>query len=191
MTQTRRRFIEAVTASSAFGVAGCLGDGGGETTPTEADGETASPTASATETNGGTETTDSNGRSVTVQVSTHPTHGEFLVGPEGQTLYAFDSDEQGAGASTCQDGCARAWPLLTVADADAVAAGPEVTADLTTFEREDDAVQVAVNGWPLYYFASDAEPGDRQGQGANDVWWVLGPGGEPKRSGDDGSDGAY
>jgi predicted lipoprotein with Yx(FWY)xxD motif len=33
-------------------------------------------------------------------------------------------------------------------------------------------------GWPLYYFASDSAPGDTNGQGVGDVWYVIGADGE-------------
>ncbi|MFW5939611.1 MAG: hypothetical protein ACOCSD_00345 [Halolamina sp.] len=42
-------------------------------------------------------------------------------------------------------------------------------------------------GLPLYTFAADEQPGDANGQGANDVWWVLGPDGSVRR-GDDGTE---
>lgn len=61
----------------------------------------------------------------------------------------------------------------------------DVAADLSTFDRAGGETQVAANGWPLYHLPGDDEPGDANGQGANDAWWVLGPDGEPKRSGDD------
>ena len=93
------------------------------------------------------------------------------------TLYMFDSDTNGEAASTCYDSCADAWPPLTV-EGDPTA-GDAVTAELDTFEREGGARQVAAGGWPLYYFASDEEPGDANGQGVNDVWWVLRPDGTP------------
>ncbi|MDH5372750.1 MAG: hypothetical protein OEX97_07385, partial [Acidimicrobiia bacterium] len=32
---------------------------------------------------------------------------------------------------------------------------------------------VTYNGWPLYYFANDSAPGDINGQGLNDVWYVV------------------
>lgn len=115
----------------------------------------------------------------TVRVRSHPDLGEILVGPDGRTLYMFDRDTRGAGASTCSGDCAGAWPPLTV-DGEPTA-GDGVTAELSTFERGDGSTQVAANGWPLYYFDDDEAPGDANGQGAGDVWWVLGPGGGPKR----------
>ncbi|MCU4972081.1 hypothetical protein OB955_04955 [Halobacteria archaeon AArc-m2/3/4] len=115
----------------------------------------------------------------TVAVESHPDLGDVLVGPNGMVLYMFESDEQGADESACQDDCAEAWPPLTI-EGD-LTAGEGVTAELTTFERADGSTQVAAAGWPLYYFAQDEEPGDATGQGVNDVWWVLEPNGTPVR----------
>ena len=42
---------------------------------------------------------------------------DLLVEPDEQLdsdSVEFDSDEQGAGESTCYDGCAESWPPLTV-----------------------------------------------------------------------------
>ena len=99
------------------------------------------------------------------------------MGPDGLSLYMFDSDTRGDPTSTCYDSCADAWPPLTV-EGDPTA-GDGVTAPLDTFEREDGTMQVSAGGWPLYYFASDETPGDLKGQGVNDVWWVLRPDGTP------------
>ncbi len=112
-----------------------------------------------------------------VQLREHDEYGDILVGPEELTVYMFDNDTQGEGASACHDDCAEAWPPLTVEDEPT--AGEAVEADLTTFEREDGTTQVAANGWPLYHFAEDQAPGDANGQGVGDVWWVLQPDGTP------------
>ena len=82
--------------------------------------------------------------------------GEIVVDGEGMTVYMFDNDTQGADASTCEGECADNWPAVTV----------------------DGGMQVTLNGWPLYYFAGDMAAGDVNGQGVNDVWWVLSPDGE-------------
>jgi hypothetical protein len=37
---------------------------------------------------------------------------------------------------------------------------------------------VAYAGHPLYFFANDAAAGDTNGQGLNDVWFLLTPAGE-------------
>lgn len=173
MAHTRRALLASTAAAVAL--AGCLGDddddgGNGDETPTD----TPNPTATETPTQTGTPTEDT-----TVAVSEHPDHGDILVDEDGLTLYMFDADEPGSGESACYDDCATNWPPLTVEDEPV--AGPEVSADLSTIEREDGSMQVVANGWPLYYWAGDSQPGDATGHGVQDVWWVLRPDGSPVR----------
>jgi predicted lipoprotein with Yx(FWY)xxD motif len=99
--------------------------------------------------------------------------GTILVDGEGRTLYLFMPDAQGA--STCTDSCLATWPAL----AGPATAGSGVDqALLATVNRPDDgSAQVTYNGWPLYYFASDAAPGDTNGQGVGDIWYVVDPSG--------------
>ncbi len=177
MAPTRRRFLGTVTTAGVIGLAGCPDDqGGGDGGPTVTQTETEpSPTATATESGGG-----SGMDQATVSVDSHAELGNILADGEGRTLYMFDPDTQGADASTCSGDCAEAWPPLTVDGDPNVDDG--VTADISTFEREDGTRQVAANGWPLYYFVNDEAPGDANGQGANDVWWVLAPDGTPIRA---------
>ena len=49
---------------------------------------------------------------------------------------------------------------------------------LGTTERDDGTTQVTYDGQPLYVFASDAAPGDTNGQGVGEVWFVVGPDGK-------------
>ena len=100
--------------------------------------------------------------------------GEIITDPEGATLYIFTPDEQGD--PTCFDDCAANWPPLTTE----FAAGEGLDASLLGLaDRGDGTMQVTYNGWPLYYFAADSAPGDINGQGVGDIWWVIGPDGEP------------
>ena len=97
-----------------------------------------------------------------------------ILASEGRTLYLFMPDE--AGAPTCYDDCAMTWPPL-LADGD-VAVGEGLDGALfATVARDDGGEQVTVDGWPLYFFASDAAPGDVNGQGVGGVWFVVGPDG--------------
>lgn len=94
--------------------------------------------------------------------------GEILTDQDGNTLYLFLPDDQGP--SVCNEGCAVAWPPLV----DGSVAGDGIDASLLgTALRDDGAEQVTYNGWPLYYYASDSQAGDTNGQGVNDVWYVL------------------
>jgi len=43
-------------------------------------------------------------------------------------------------------------------------------------------MQLAIAGQPLYTYAGDAAPGDTQGQGSNQVWWVVGADGTAIKS---------
>jgi predicted lipoprotein with Yx(FWY)xxD motif len=101
--------------------------------------------------------------------------GQILVDGEGRTLYAFTPDS--AGEPTCYEGCAQAWPPL-LAEGD-IAVGPGLDATMfTTVARTDAGMQVKVGDWPLYHFAQDAAPGDTNGQGKSDKWYVVSPTGE-------------
>jgi len=95
--------------------------------------------------------------------------GPILVDSNGMTLYMYAPDE--AGPSTCVDRCLAAWPAVP----GPVTGGQGVDASLlgTATRPDDGSAQATCNGWPLYTFVQDAAPGDVNGQGANDVWYVL------------------
>jgi len=104
--------------------------------------------------------------------------GTILVDDEGRTLYVFLNDS--AGESTCYDECADSWPAFeTDGDPQAVEGVDESL--LGTTERDDGSVQVTYDRMPLYYFAGDDAPGDTNGQGIGEVWYVVSPEGEPIR----------
>ncbi len=109
------------------------------------------------------------GLSVSVEIVLTDTDlGSILTDADGNTLYLFEPDAQGE--SVCYDQCEAAWPPLVAA----ATAGESLDGSLLgTAERTDGSVQVTYDGWPLYYFANDAAPGDTNGQGINDVWWVV------------------
>jgi len=90
-----------------------------------------------------------------------------LVGPNGMTLYTFDRDA--GGKSMCNGPCAANWPPL-MAPASASAAG-----GWSVVTRDDGARQWAYQGKPVYYWVKDAKPGDRTGDGVNNVWHVARP----------------
>ncbi len=94
--------------------------------------------------------------------------GDVIVDGDGNSLYLFVPDA--AGDSTCYDECETAWPILgEVTD---VGDGLD-EALLGTTTRTTGDVQATYNGWPLYYFANDAAPGDVNGQGVGDVWYLV------------------
>ncbi len=92
-----------------------------------------------------------------------------LVGPNKMTLYTFDRDAAGTGKSVCNGPCATNWPPLA-APADAQASG-----DWSIVVRDDGSRQWAFKGKPVYYWVKDQKPGDRTGDGFNNVWRLARP----------------
>ncbi|WP_245606949.1 COG4315 family predicted lipoprotein [Simplicispira psychrophila] len=93
-----------------------------------------------------------------------------LIGPNGHTVYTFARDSSNAGTSACYDQCAQNWPPLTAAPT------AQATGDYSIITRTDGTRQWAFKGQPMYYFARDAQPGDKVGDGAmSGAWKVITP----------------
>ena len=103
--------------------------------------------------------------------------GVALTDADGFTLYGFTKD--GDGHPTCNDACADAWPPLLV-DGDTLPEGLD-PAVFSVVERDDGSFQLKAGKWPLYRFAGDDEPGQTNGQGSGDVWFVVNPDGSLKK----------
>jgi len=99
--------------------------------------------------------------------------GEVLVGKDNMTLYTYSPDP--LDKSVCNEGCAKAWPPLTVESADKLTAEEEIPGDWGTTKRDDGTLQVTYNGMPLYYWFKDTKAGDATGQWVGNVWWVVPP----------------
>jgi predicted lipoprotein with Yx(FWY)xxD motif len=93
--------------------------------------------------------------------------GVLVAGTNGMTLYTFDKDTPGK--SACTGGCSANWPPF-IAPADAKPVG-----DFTLVTRDDGAKQWAYKGKPLYFWVKDQKPGERTGDGFNNVWRVARP----------------
>ena len=98
---------------------------------------------------------------------------QFLTDSEGRTLYLFTKDTE-PGVSTCGGECLVNWPAYTPAEPLTLPDGVEGT--LTLVDTPDGVQTLAYNDIPLYYFIGDTEPGQTNGQGVGDVWYVVAPG---------------
>ena len=106
-----------------------------------------------------------------LRIAHHPDYGQYLVDAYGRSLYLFTRDE--GSTSNCYDQCEANWPVLRGTP---VAAG-ELSGTVGSTMRNDGTSQVTYNGVPLYYWVADRVPGDTTGQGVNDVWYLVAPGG--------------
>jgi predicted lipoprotein with Yx(FWY)xxD motif len=161
------RTIRAITITAAcLALVACGDDDEADTTEVTAAAETTAAIAESDTTTAAPASTDATGASSTV-TTTATDLGEILT-LDGFTLYAFTQDEQGAGTSTCNDDCAGVWPPVP-ADTDV---GEEVTAEASVVVRDDGSEQLAIDGWPMYFYTPDAA-GDTGGQGVGGVWFVV------------------
>ncbi|MEF8834297.1 MAG: hypothetical protein V5A42_05505 [Halofilum sp. (in: g-proteobacteria)] len=120
---------------------------------------------------------------VTLQVQRKEALGRYLTDGQGMTLYRFAGDAQGR--STCQVSCLNTW-VPVIARADPVAHRGVDPAKLATMERASGARHVTYDGWPLYHYAGDRQPGDTKGHGAEDFgarWYAVSPDGGRAGSG--------
>ncbi len=110
--------------------------------------------------------------------------GTVLVNGDGFTLYMFEPDRQ-SGRSTCYGECENLWPPVVLVDGiKAPLAGAGVEASLlgVTTVPTGGLEQITYNGWPLYLWRGDSQPGEATGQALNDsggLWYVLDADGVP------------
>ncbi len=103
----------------------------------------------------------------TIKLST----GNHIVDGRGMTLYLFTKDVMGD--SKCTGGCLNSWPIFYQ---EKISVSPRLDASgFGTITRDDGKKQTTYNGWPLYYFSSDASPGDIKGEGVNKIWFIARP----------------
>ncbi|MEP6655785.1 MAG: hypothetical protein ABJC33_01035 [Betaproteobacteria bacterium] len=93
--------------------------------------------------------------------------GGVLTNPGGMTLYTFDKDA--GDKSACNGPCVGLWPPLTAA------ANAKPSGDWKVITRDDGARQWAYKGKPVYMWSKDTKPGDKSGDGINNVWHAAKP----------------
>jgi predicted lipoprotein with Yx(FWY)xxD motif len=110
-----------------------------------------------------------------VNVGSSAKYSSFLVDGKGMTLYLYTKDTPGT--TTCYDKCATAWPPLLTSGSPVAGTGVDASRFGTT-KRTDGTTQVTYNGWPLYYYGKDKNPGDTTGQDVGKVWYLISPSGD-------------
>lgn len=93
--------------------------------------------------------------------------GDLFIDENELTLYIFEQDENGV--SNCLNSCATIWPPL-------LASNQSVESkDFTTTTRENGDKQWSFKGYPLYLYSGDSNPGETNGQGLQNHWFVAQP----------------
>ncbi|WP_310395343.1 hypothetical protein [Hymenobacter sp.] len=116
----------------------------------------------------------------TVKLATSATLGTYLTDAEGNTLYYFARDVDGANTCTSAT-CNPLWPVYY--DANLKVPKALKAEDFATKTTTDGRPQTTYKGWPLYYYAPAANgvytreaPGQTSGNGVGTVWYVVNPG---------------
>ncbi|HEX2871771.1 MAG TPA: hypothetical protein VHP33_10950 [Polyangiaceae bacterium] len=112
--------------------------------------------------------------SPTIAKATSRLLGEYLADASGRALYVFGADLAGdceaPPVSDCVGDCLLSWPIFH-AEPRLLAPGIDEAA-FGSFTRADGLPQTTYYGWPLYYYANDAKPGDITGHGSG-VWGLA------------------
>lgn len=105
--------------------------------------------------------------------------GTVVVDGQGYTLYRFDKDSTKPPTSNCANECAQKWPpVLATPGTPLTVEGVEQEA-VGTINRTDGTIQLTLNGWPVYRFSGDPQPGATTGQGSDGgVWAAVTPEGQ-------------
>jgi len=105
--------------------------------------------------------------------------GNVLVDGNGMTLYisTFDPPDR----SYCDADCLEMWQPLLAKDNLELSEGVYPSL-LGTGTLPDGSKVVTYGHWPLYRFTLDAKPGDNEGQGYFESWFMISPEGEVLQS---------
>ena len=106
-----------------------------------------------------------------VNVASKAGLGSYLTNATGFALYTFARDIPSNGTSKCTGECLQYWPVFYVANL-TLPSSLSATS-FTVITRPDGSKQLAYDGWPLYYFINDKNPGDTNGQGVENLWSVC------------------
>ncbi|MBE3560564.1 MAG: hypothetical protein IMW89_15295 [Ktedonobacteraceae bacterium] len=104
-----------------------------------------------------------------MQVNVRGVMTAVLASPQGMTLYYRATDP--APASGCTGACAKEWPPLLSNGATIISS--ETLPGKLTVQQTTHGWQVEYNGHPLYTYTGDKAPGQANGAGNDNVWYVV------------------
>ncbi len=107
----------------------------------------------------------------TIIVVQNTSIGSYLSNAAGYTLYYYKQDSQNSGASTCNGGCASAWPPFYTSPL-VLPAGLSAS-NFSTIIRSDGTKQLTYKGYPLYTYAGETAPYQLNGEGVGGFYAVF------------------
>jgi predicted lipoprotein with Yx(FWY)xxD motif len=160
------RFSRVLFSSFVLGLVLLLAACGGSPTTTAGNGygptnNSATPTSAASTTGAALRTASAtvNGKTVTI-----------LTDSKGMTLYYFTPDT--ATTTACTGGCAGSWPPLLSNSSSAPTSATSLPGALTV-QTDANGKQVEYNHHLLYTYSGDTAPGQTNGEGIGNKWFVA------------------
>jgi predicted lipoprotein with Yx(FWY)xxD motif len=111
-----------------------------------------------------------------VKLANSATFGSYLTDNNGNTLYFFAND--GNGANNCTGGCTSAWPNFNVTGLSQAQLGNGLVLSDFNSIVTPGGNQLTFKGWPLYYYAPGGireKSGQISGDGVGGVWFIAKP----------------
>ena len=138
---------------------------------------TSSPSASGNSTgNTGSSTTPPTAASTTgsaLHTASATINGKtvmLLTNAQSMTLYYFQPDTPTTAA--CAAGCISTWPPFLSKDSSVPTSATSLQGTLTV-QTNANGQQVEYNGHPLYTYSGDTSPGQTNGEGISNKWFVA------------------
>jgi predicted lipoprotein with Yx(FWY)xxD motif len=144
----------------------------GSTTTSPAATAPASPASTSAAPNSAAPSSTASGSTLALKTASGKA-GIWLTNTAGRALYIYTKDK--GTTSECYGACAATWPPLTATGQVTISGKYTVSKDLGFTTRTDGTKQVTYGGHPLYYFKGDTAPGQTNGEGAEGVWFLIGP----------------
>jgi len=107
--------------------------------------------------------------SVTIVAQNVAPYGIILTF-DGRTLYHFLKD--GPNVSNCVGACLKIWPPLLVSK-NTIVRGTSLAKGVFGVIKTSAGYQVTYNEEPLYFFSGDSKPGQTNGEGYKNLWYVV------------------
>ena len=120
-------------------------------------------------------TTGGSSSSAVIQTATVAVKGQsetVLTNAKGLTLYYFTTDS--ATQSALSRNCLQVWPPLLFTGSGGPISSTSLSGKLSV-QMDINGNQIEYNGHPLYTFSGDSAPGQTNGEGLYEVWFVATP----------------